>query len=170
MVLVGIGANLPDKQGRSALETCRWAAGALDALPGWRVRALSRWYRTAPVPASDQPDYVNGVAHLTGSGSARSLLAALHGIEAEAGRVRYAVNAARVLDLDLLAFDDAISSAPELMLPHPRLTARAFVLVPLQDIAPAWLHPMRGCTAAQMLQTIDSTQVQPLLSEGISIR
>ena len=170
MVLVGIGANLPDMSGRTALETCRWAVGQLDALPGWRVRALSGWYRTAPVPASDQPDYVNAVAHLVGAGTPESLLVVLHGIEAAAGRVRLEVNAARVLDLDLLAFHDAVRGAPGLTVPHPRLALRAFVLRPLCDVAPGWRHPVLGCSAAQLLQTVDSTGVRPLLPDGRSIR
>ena len=150
VILVGIGANLPDAAGRAAIETCRWAVGRLDALPGLRVRGLSRWYRTAPVPASDQPDYVNGVAHLVGVAEPGALLGALHTIEAKAGRVRGVVNGARVLDLDLLAVGDMVM-AGGLMLPHPRMTKRAFVLRPLLDVAPGWRHPVSGLSAADLL-------------------
>ena len=169
MVLVGIGANLADANGRLPLETCRWAVGRIDALPGWRVRGLSRWFRTAPVPASDQPDFVNAVVHLVGSGGPGALLAALHGIEAAAGRVRMAVNAARVLDLDLLAYHDLVSAAPELKVPHPRLAQREFVLAPLCDVAPHWRHPWLG-TATDLLRRLAPAGAQPLLDGTASIR
>lgn len=151
MILIAVGANLPGANGASAIETCQWAVGQLSLVPGWRVRGLSRWYRTAPVPASDQPDYINGVAHVEGNTSPEHALAHLHRIEAEAGRVRGAANAARTLDLDLLAVDMEIRDTPTLTLPHPRMQDRGFVLYPLRDVAPAWRHPVLRATAAELL-------------------
>lgn len=151
MILVAIGANLPDAAGRDALGTCRWAVGALDSLPGMRVRALSRWYASRPVPEADQPDYVNGVAHLVGQGTPPELLECLHGIEQRAGRVRGAPNAARTLDLDLVAHGDAIWAGPALVLPHPRAHLRPFVLVPLRDVAPGWRHPTLEADVTELL-------------------
>ena len=142
MILVAIGANLPDQAGRPALETCRWAAGQLQRLAP--VMAVSSWYRSAPVPPSGQPDYINGVARLLGAGDPYALLAELHAIEAAAGRVRGAMNAARVLDLDLLAVDGQVIDTAKLILPHPRLAQRAFVLMPLCDVAPGWTAPSTG--------------------------
>ncbi len=170
MILIGIGANLPDSQGRPALETCRWAAMQLDRLPGIRLRALSRWFLTAPVPASDQPDYVNGVALVTGGDNPAALLSALHAIEHAAGRVRGAVNAARVLDLDLIAWDDEIVASPTLTLPHPRAALRAFVLAPLRDVAPDWRHPVLRETATILLQRSEPSIIKPLLADPMSIR
>lgn len=151
MILVAIGANLPDAAGRSALSTCRWAATALDALPGLRMRGLSRWYASRPVPEADQPDYVNGVAHLVGQSAPLELLRHLHGIEDRAGRVRGAPNAARTLDLDLIAFGDAVWTGPVLALPHPRAHLRPFVLAPLSDVAPGWRHPPSGAGVSELL-------------------
>jgi 2-amino-4-hydroxy-6-hydroxymethyldihydropteridine diphosphokinase len=111
--------------------------------------ARSRWYRSAAVPPSGQPDYVNGTVRLAGDVEPSSLLARLHAIEAEAGRVRTVRDAARILDLDLLAMDDVIMTGPP-VLPHPRLHERAFVLLPLLDIAPGWVHPRLGQRAADM--------------------
>lgn len=141
-ILVALGANLPGPEGRAPLETCRWAAGALDALPGLRLVALSRWYRTPPDPPSDQPWYINAVARLAGAADPAALLAALHALEAAAGRRRSGeANAARPLDLDLIAIGGLVRDAPDPVLPHPRAHRRGFVMAPLAEVAPGWLHP-----------------------------
>jgi 2-amino-4-hydroxy-6-hydroxymethyldihydropteridine diphosphokinase len=88
VILVALGANLPAPDGTPPLASCRRAAASLDALPGLRLRGLSRWWRSAPVPASDQPDYVNGVALLAGRAEPAALLRALHAIEERFGRRR----------------------------------------------------------------------------------
>ncbi len=152
MILVAIGANLPDAAGRPALATCVWARAQLMGIAP--VVQVSRWYRTAPVPASDQPDYINGVARLDGGGDPRAVLDALHRIENIAGRVRGVPNAARVLDLDLLAIDGQVVAGDGLILPHPRIAQRGFVLLPLSDVAPGWIHPVLGATASVLLARI----------------
>lgn len=168
MILVAIGANLPGPDGAPAAETCRLAAAALDALPGLRLRALSRWYATAPVPPTPGvPDYVNGVALLhvrpgVAAPEPEALLAALQEIEARAGRVRPYPNAPRTLDLDLLDLDGLVRAGPDPILPHPRMQDRAFVLAPLCDIAPAWVHPVLGRSAAEMLAGLRPQEARPL--------
>lgn len=155
-VLIGIGANLPGRSGRDALGTCRWAARRLGAVPGLRLVALSRWFRSRPVldhaqPDGGQPDYVNGVAHLMGRIDPARLLAALQAIEAEAGRVRSVPNAARTLDLDIVAMGQLVREAPDPVLPHPRMHLRSFVLAPLVDVCPGWWHPILQQTATELL-------------------
>lgn len=152
-ILVAIGANLPGADGATPLETCRRAAGALRGLPGLRLVALSRWYRTAPLPPSGQPDYVNGVARLEGEADPATLLAWLHDIERDHARARGAPNAARTLDLDLVAIGGLVRAAPDPdpVLPHPRAHGRRFVLAPLCDVAPDWMHPVLGRSAAALL-------------------
>lgn len=161
MILVAIGANLRGPDGSAPLDTCRAAVRALDALPSYRVAAVSRWYSSAPVPPSGQPHYINGVARLarTGEGPAdpAALLAALHAIEARFGRRRAEVNAARTLDLDLIDLDGLMREAPDPVLPHPRAHLRAFVLLPLLDVAPDWVHPGGAGTARSLLDTVDRT-------------
>src|SRR5689334_17009440 len=95
MLLVAVGANLTDIYGREPVTTCRWAVDAVENMEGLRLERVSRWYRTRPVPVSDQPDYINGVIRLSGQVTPEVLLARLHAIEAEAGRVRTVPNAAR---------------------------------------------------------------------------
>lgn len=168
MILVALGANLPGPDGAPAVETCRRAAAALDVLPGLRLRALSRWYATAPVPPTPGvPDYVNGVALLVpragvAAPSPAALLAALQAIEAGAGRVRPYPNAPRTLDLDLLDLDGLVRAGPDPLLPHPRMQDRAFVLAPLCDIAPGWVHPRLGRSAMELLAALGPQGVRPL--------
>src|ERR1700721_686734 len=160
MILVGIGGNLPSRDGLSALETCRRAAARLDNLPGLRLRAVSRWYLTEPIPPSGQPPYVHAVAALgveppNAEPDPAALLAMLQAMEADAGRVRGERNAARTLDLDIIAMGEGgqmVRDAPDPILPHPRAHLRAFVLAPLLDVAPAWVHPVLGLTAGALLR------------------
>jgi len=159
-IVVAIGANLPGPAGASPLETCCWAADQLRTLPGLELRATSRWYRTPPDPPAPQPDYVNGAVRLEGDIAPETLLAALHAIEARAGRHRTVANAARPLDLDLVAMDQLVrETAP--ILPHPRMHLRSFVLAPVADVAPLWRHPLTGLTAPAMLSSLGRPNLAP---------
>ena len=169
MILIGAGANLPGPAGEPSA-TLRWALRALEAR-GVELRSISPFYATAPVPASDQPDFVNAVAELGTPLEPGPLLELLHGIEAEAGRVRDARNAARPLDLDLLAWHDRVicerlGSGLHIQVPHPRLHERAFVLRPLVDIAPDWRHPLLGRTATELLAALPPGQRVRRLDRG----
>ena len=155
MILVAIGANLPGPDGASALDTCRRAAAELDALPGLTLKGLSRWYETDPVPPSGQPPYINGVALLVGAVTdPATLLAALQTIDNAFGRVRGEPNAPRTLDLDIVAIGDWVRTAPDPILPHPRAHLRGFVLVPLVDVAPNWVHPILRQPAKALLAAL----------------
>jgi 2-amino-4-hydroxy-6-hydroxymethyldihydropteridine diphosphokinase len=170
VILVAIGANLPGPDGAPAIETCRRAAAALDAVPGLRLRALSRWFATAPVPPTPGvPDYVNGVALLSlrdplagPPPEPAAVLTALQSIEARFGRVRPYPNAPRTLDLDLLDLDGLMRATPDPVLPHPRMQHRAFVLAPLCDLAPAWRHPVLHQSAAALLAALGPQEVRPI--------
>jgi 2-amino-4-hydroxy-6-hydroxymethyldihydropteridine diphosphokinase len=164
MILIALGSNLPTSAG-GPLDTCRAALRELTA-QGVRVRAHSPWYESAPVPASDQPWFVNGVARVDTTLTAPELLALLHAIETRFGRARSVANAARTLDLDLLAYGETILRAGPLRLPHPRLHERAFVLLPLRDVAPDWRHPDLGLTPAALLaalgQGLENQAMRPI--------
>ncbi len=164
MILIGLGANLPSVTlgpPPGSLE----AALALLARDGVRIMARSHWYRSAPVPISDQPWFINGVVVVATALEPPALLARLHEIEAHAGRVRRERNAPRVLDLDLLAYDDRVSEpdGAGLALPHPRLHERAFVLRPLAEVAPGWRHPVLGRTVDDLLAALPPDQTAELL-------
>jgi 2-amino-4-hydroxy-6-hydroxymethyldihydropteridine diphosphokinase len=134
-VFVGLGANLGD-----AAATLRAAFDALAGVPGTQLIARSSLYRSAPVDASG-PDYVNAVAELRSALEPQALLDALQAIEARFGRDRPHANAPRTLDLDLLFYGERVLATPTLTLPHPRAHLRAFVLVPLAEIAPERAAP-----------------------------
>lgn len=153
MILIAIGANLPGPAGETPLAACQAAVQALAAMPDLRLESVSAWYETAPVPPSGQPNYINGVARLSGwTGSPEALLAALQAIETRFGRVRGEPNAARTLDLDLIDLDGIVRAAPDPILPHPRAHLRAFVLRPLLDVAPDWVCPGIGRLGRDLLK------------------
>ena len=164
MILVGLGANLPSTEHGSPRATLD---AALGRFPGAGITVLrrSRWYSTGPQPASDQPRYVNAVASVATHRQPRSLLDALLEIEDAFGRVRSIRNAARLIDLDLLAYHDVICSDPGLTLPHPRLRERAFVVYPLADVAPEWRDPVSGETIDRLVAALPPDQDVRLLAE-----
>ena len=132
---IALGANLGD-----AVATVRAALAALDTLPQTELVAASGLYRTAPLEASG-PDFINAVAEVRTTLAPLALLHALQVLELQAGRERPYRNAPRTLDLDVLRYGDLTLETPELTLPHPRMLERAFVLVPLAEIAPALVPP-----------------------------
>lgn len=127
---------------------------------GVQILRVSPWYRTAPVPASDQPWYQNAVVDVGTELSPDKLLATLHEVERAFGRVRTVANAARVIDLDLLDFCGEIApgGADRATLPHPRLAGRAFVLRPLADLCPGWRHPVTEEPIQALLAALPADQ------------
>ena len=156
-LFIGLGANLTPDGYASPREGCVAAVSAL-ADEGVHLSALSQWYESAPVPISDQPWYLNAVAEATTELDAASTLAALHRIERRFGRVRTERNAARVLDLDLLDFAGMVSGSSNLALPHPRMHERAFVLLPLGELRPDWVHPVSGIAIQDLIAMIPAGQ------------
>jgi 2-amino-4-hydroxy-6-hydroxymethyldihydropteridine diphosphokinase len=157
-ILIGLGSNLALPQvgpPRAVLEAALTALAAR----GIGLRARSRWYESAPVPPSDQPWFVNGVALLDTTLPPGRLLAELHALERAFGRQRRVVNEARPLDLDLLAYGERVSAGPEPpILPHPRLAGRAFVLLPLAELRPHWRHPATGTRIAELIAALPADQ------------
>lgn len=157
---VALGANLGDP-----LATVKSAIEHLRALPASRCGAISSFYRTVPVGLAHQPDFINAVVEMFTVLPAPTFLDSLFAIETRFGRRRSVKNAPRTLDLDLLLYDETVSTAPELTLPHPRLHERAFVLAPLAEIAPQLEIPGRGAVgtllarcAGQRIERLDGPQ------------
>lgn len=178
--LVALGGNLPSCHG-DPVSTMRCALGSLAA-NGVVIRAISRFFRTPAFPAGSGPEFVNAAAVIKAGPDVQRMLDLLHQLEAEAGRQRRERWGPRELDLDLLACGHGIwpnssevetwltlppdqrgKTVPkELILPHPRLQERAFVLVPLADIRPGWRHPLLGKTVYRMLAELPSEEIAPI--------
>jgi 2-amino-4-hydroxy-6-hydroxymethyldihydropteridine diphosphokinase len=136
---VALGSNLGNP-----LDTVDAAIDTLAALRGSIFKAMSSLYRTAPVGLKHQPDFINAVVALDTRLPPRELLDELFAVEARFGRERSVRNAPRTLDLDLVLYGDLVQDDPGLTLPHPRMHERAFVLMPLAEIAPGLVVPGRG--------------------------
>jgi 2-amino-4-hydroxy-6-hydroxymethyldihydropteridine diphosphokinase len=156
MILIALGANLPSAAG-GPQQTLEAALEQLEAR-GLQVTARSRWYRTAPVPISDQPSFVNGVVRIETELAPMALLEQLRQIEWAFGRQRSVANAARTLDLDIIDYDSRVENTRELTLPHPRMQDRAFVLRPMAEIAPGWRHPTLGKTVEALISILSAEQ------------
>ena len=162
MILIGIGGNLDSPRFGPPRETLTAALAALER-EGIGILARSGWYRSEPVPPSSQPWFVNAVVSVAIELGASELLAKLQTVETDFGRVRGERNAARILDLDLLGYESTVVRTHSLVLPHPRLHERRFVLVPLAEIAPSWRHPVFGLTAVELLARLPTDQqIEPL--------
>lgn len=182
-VLIALGGNVPSALGGPE-ETLRAALNRLGEST-LQVEAASRLYATPCFPVGSGPDYINSAAVLSGPDDPHAILQILHRVEAEFGRERDRRWGRRTLDLDLigignlvlpdhdtfvtwrhLPMDQQMTVAPDrLILPHPRLQDRAFVLIPLAEVAPDWVHPVFGLTVAEMVAELDQAdveQVRPL--------
>jgi 2-amino-4-hydroxy-6-hydroxymethyldihydropteridine diphosphokinase len=150
LAYIGIGSNLDAPQAQ-----VERAFDELAKLPLTRLSARSSLYRSAPVGYAAQPDFINAVAELDTTLGAQQLLAELQAIEVRHERRRSFANAPRTLDLDLLLFGDARIDEPQLVVPHPRMHERAFVLRPLVEIAPQARIPELGRAAALLARCAD---------------
>ena len=159
-IYIALGGNLPHPRYGLPKATLQAALAALESR-GVTVRRVSPWYRTAPVPTSEQPWYFNAVAEISTALPADRLLAELHAVEEEFGRVRGVPNGPRIIDLDLLDYRGEIEAGGpgKATLPHPRMIGRAFVLRPLADLAPQWRHPVSGASIQALVAALPGDQI-----------
>ena len=151
VVYLCLGSNLGDR--RENLDK------ALDLLEQrLKLKQVSSIYDTEPVGDTDQPRFLNLVCEVHTMLAPEDLLTLIKGIETRLGRIHGKSNAPRPIDIDILLYDDKVVDTPDLVIPHPRMTERAFVLVPLAEIAPDVKHPVSGKTIRELLQMITETQ------------
>ena len=160
IVAIALGSNLGDSQ-----QTLESALKIIAERKEITLKSCSSWYQTAPIGPS-QPDYLNGCAILETTLKPHILLKTLLNIEYEFGRVRQERWGPRTLDLDLILYEDLILDSPDLIIPHPRMTQRAFVLAPLAEIAPNMIEPKSGLTISQLLEKVDQTGIKYRVSSS----
>lgn len=166
MIFVGIGANISSPRHGPPLQICMAALSIMND-KGLKVKKCSRWRQSAPQPLSKQPWYINGVAMIETEKPPAAVMDVLLAIEARCGRSRSKPNAARTLDLDLIAFHDLVlqgESSSSLTLPHPRMHERAFVLEPLAELCPDWRHPVLGKSVHELIAAMPHGQQMTLLN------
>ena len=150
-VLLGLGSNLGGRR-----EFIERAARLIDEIEGVELKSISSLIETEPVGGPPQGRYLNGAAELETALEPRDLLACLQEVEAELGRARKVLNGPRNIDLDILLFGDLVVEAGDLVLPHPRMCERAFVLEPLNEIAPGRVHPIKRKSIEELLGELRS--------------
>jgi 2-amino-4-hydroxy-6-hydroxymethyldihydropteridine diphosphokinase len=156
MILIGIGSNLPSESFGSPMKNCTEAVKILKSKI--LIEDISSWYESEPIPKSDQPWYVNGVLNINTDLNPLAVLNLLHKIESDFGRIRGKKNESRILDLDLLTFNDLIIDTKKLIIPHPRMHLRSFVMKPIVDINPNWIHPKLEINSKNIMKRIEKGQ------------
>jgi 2-amino-4-hydroxy-6-hydroxymethyldihydropteridine diphosphokinase len=152
-VLISFGSNLGDKK-----ENCKEAIRRILAVKGITILRESSFYRTEPVGKTDQDWFVNGLISVETEIPPEELMDRLLSIERTMGRVRDVKWGPRIIDLDLISCGDTVMKTEKLTLPHPEIQNRAFVLVPIRQIEPKWVHPVTGKTAGEMLNELSEGQ------------
>ncbi len=158
-IYIGIGANLSTGDHKNPKEGCLAALKTLAQAASISVKQISPWYRSAPVPISEQPWFYNAVVEIECALPPHELLEHIHRCEASAGRLRKIRNEARVLDIDIIDYKGIVINEG-VILPHPRMDLRAFVLYPLRDIAPDWQHPRSGRGIDDLIADLDDQQIE----------
>ncbi len=159
IVYLGLGSNLGDRK--------KNLIAALDRLPpDVRVQAVSSLYETDPVGPQDQQDFYNSVCRANTSLEPRELLAVVKRVERDVGRVQARRWGPRVIDIDILLYSDVTVDEPELHIPHREMANRAFVLVPLAELAADVTHPADGRTISELLASVDASGVRLLADAG----
>jgi len=157
MILIAFGSNLNSKVFGSPLNNCMEGVRLIGE--NFFVSKVSKFYETEPIPRSNQPWYINGVVEINTTLHPLDILKKLLILEKSIGRKREFKNEARIIDFDLLCYDDLVMKTIELELPHPRIHMRSFVLKPICDINPSWFHPTKKKRADVLLKSLVNQKI-----------
>ena len=157
MIYIGIGSNLNGKKNETPLQNCNKAL--VELKKEVNICNISSWYKSEPIPVSNQPWYINGVVEISTNKSSIDLLEFILNIEEFFGRVREKRNEARILDLDIIDYKkQIIYKKNKLIIPHPRMHQRSFVLQPLCELNPKWMHPITKKGIKELIRNLNNKQ------------
>ena len=158
-IIIGVGGNINSEDGTHPVETCNKAISLFQNY-SIKVKKQSKWYTSEPIPKSDQPNFFNCVVIASTNLNEYDVLKNLHKIEAEFGRRRNKINAPRSIDLDLIDYSNKVCKNNKLIIPHPRAHLRKFVMGPLAEINPDWIHPILKVNVLDILKKLDKQKVE----------
>ena len=157
MIYIGIGSNLNGKNNQTPLQNCQKAL--VELKKEVNICKISSWYKSEPIPVSNQPWFINGVIEISTNKSSLDLLEFILSIEEVFGRVRKKKNEARILDLDIIDYKKKILYIKnKLIIPHPRMHERSFVLQPLSELNPKWMHPIKKKGIKELIRNLNDKQ------------
>ena len=157
MIYIGIGSNLNGKNNETPLQNCKKAL--VELKKEVNICKISSWYKSEPIPVSNQPWFINGVIEISTNKSSLDLLEFILSIEEVFGRVREKKNEARILDLDIIDYKKKILYIKnKLIIPHPRMHERSFVLQPLSELNPKWTHPIKKKGFKELIRNLNDKQ------------
>ena len=157
MIYIGIGSNLNGKNNETPLQNCKKAVVELKKEVD--ICKISSWYKSEPIPVSNQPWFINGIIEISTNKSSLDLLEFILSIEKIYGRVRKKKNEARILDLDIIDYKKKILyKKNKLIIPHPRMHERSFVLQPLRELNPKWIHPIKKKGLKELISNLNNKQ------------
>jgi len=157
LIYIGIGSNLNGKNNETPLQNCKKAL--VELKKEVNICKISSWYKSEPIPVSNQPWFINGVIEISTNKSSLDLLEFILSIEEVFGRVREKKNEARILDLDIIDYKKKILYIKnKLIIPHPRMHERSFVLQPLSELNPKWMHPIKKKGIKELIRNLNDKQ------------
>ena len=157
MIYIGIGSNLNGKNNETPLQNCKKAV--VELKKEVNICKISSWYKSEPIPVSNQPWFINGVVEISTNKSSLDLLEFILNIEEFFGRLREKKNEARILDLDIIDYKKKILyKKNKLIIPHPRMHERSFVLQPLSELNPKWMHPIKKKGIKELIRNLNDKQ------------
>ena len=158
-LIIGIGGNLNSYDGLHPIQVGKKAILQMQSF-SIKVQKVSSWYVSEPIPISDQPNFFNCIVFANTYLNEFDILKNLHQIEANLGRLRVNINEPRSIDLDLIDFCNRISKDNRLIIPHPRAHLRRFVMEPIAEIDPSWVHPIQKLNAKQILSKLKKQKIK----------